>query len=296
MIATTWVQIIKAVLLVSLRLLVDPGVGAVRLLAAGVPAGRRGRSQGPGPCGGAAGRGVEEHDATGTRPALPRAGPALQGAARPDLARHGPGVRHRRHAAHPDALLHRADRPGRTEVRYHRDVHHRRLLRPDHAARLRRRHPRRPSGDRRGRPGRQHGHPAARPAPRWRCGFDPRRHLPGLPLRGRLRHDPGGCFRPGSGRCLRHRPRHLRQRDQGARDAAGAGPGRPYRVAGRRCRGIIIGIAAEGQNVAHLVALAFAVASSGNLPFVLLSLFWRKFNTAGVISGLVVGTLLPSAW
>ncbi|MDU0459586.1 MAG: cation acetate symporter, partial [Geobacteraceae bacterium] len=43
--------------------------------------------------------------------------------------------------------------------------------------------------------------------------------------------------------------------------------------------------------VAHLVALAFAVASSGNLPVVFLSLFWRKFNTAGVISGLVVGTI-----
>jgi cation/acetate symporter len=55
--------------------------------------------------------------------------------------------------------------------------------------------------------------------------------------------------------------------------------------------GIVIGIAAEKQNVAHLVALAFAVASSGNLPVVVLSLFWRKFNTAGVISGLLVGTI-----
>ncbi|HJV35167.1 cation acetate symporter [Geomonas sp.] len=59
--------------------------------------------------------------------------------------------------------------------------------------------------------------------------------------------------------------------------------------------GIIIGIAAEKQNVAHLVALAFAVASSGNLPVVVLSLFWRKFNTAGVISGLVVGTIASIA-
>ena len=55
--------------------------------------------------------------------------------------------------------------------------------------------------------------------------------------------------------------------------------------------GIIIGIAAEKQNVAHLVALAFAVASSGNLPVVVMSLFWKKFNTAGVIAGLVVGTI-----
>ena len=55
--------------------------------------------------------------------------------------------------------------------------------------------------------------------------------------------------------------------------------------------GIMIGLMAEKANVAHLVALAFAVASSGNLPVVFLSLFWRKFNTAGVISGLVVGTV-----
>ncbi|TSK06256.1 MAG: cation acetate symporter [Geobacter sp.] len=55
--------------------------------------------------------------------------------------------------------------------------------------------------------------------------------------------------------------------------------------------GIMIGLAAEKQNVAHLVALAFAVAASGNLPVVILSLFWRKFNTAGVISGLLVGTV-----
>ena len=55
--------------------------------------------------------------------------------------------------------------------------------------------------------------------------------------------------------------------------------------------GIVIGISAEKANVAHLVALAFAVASSGNLPVVVLSLFWRKFNTAGVISGLVIGTI-----
>jgi cation/acetate symporter len=55
--------------------------------------------------------------------------------------------------------------------------------------------------------------------------------------------------------------------------------------------GIGIGLLAEKANVAHLVALAFAVASSGNLPVVVLSLFWRKFNTAGVISGLTVGTI-----
>ncbi len=54
---------------------------------------------------------------------------------------------------------------------------------------------------------------------------------------------------------------------------------------------IVIGIAAEGQNVAQLVALAFAVAASGNLPVVVLSLFWRQFNTAGIVAGLLVGTV-----
>lgn len=55
--------------------------------------------------------------------------------------------------------------------------------------------------------------------------------------------------------------------------------------------GIVIGLIAEKANVAHLVALAFAVASSGNLPVVVLSLFWRKMNTAGVLAGLIVGTI-----
>ena len=53
---------------------------------------------------------------------------------------------------------------------------------------------------------------------------------------------------------------------------------------------IAIGILAQGQNVAHLVALAFAVAASANLPVILLTLYWRRCNTAGVVAGLVVGT------
>ena len=54
---------------------------------------------------------------------------------------------------------------------------------------------------------------------------------------------------------------------------------------------ILMGLAAEKENVVALVALAFAVAASGNFPVVMLSLFWRKFNTAGIVSGLVVGTI-----
>lgn len=53
---------------------------------------------------------------------------------------------------------------------------------------------------------------------------------------------------------------------------------------------IVIGIAAKGQNVAHLVALAFAVAASANLPCVLLTLYWKRCNTGGIIAGMLIGT------
>ncbi|WP_460772132.1 solute symporter family protein [Microbacterium sp. GXF7504] len=46
---------------------------------------------------------------------------------------------------------------------------------------------------------------------------------------------------------------------------------------------IIGGIGVQGQNVAFLVALAFAVAASANLPTILYSLFWRKFSTRGAV-------------
>ena len=54
---------------------------------------------------------------------------------------------------------------------------------------------------------------------------------------------------------------------------------------------IVMGLAAEKENVVALVALAFAVAASGNFPAILLSLFWRRFNTAGVVSAMLVGTI-----
>ncbi len=46
---------------------------------------------------------------------------------------------------------------------------------------------------------------------------------------------------------------------------------------------ILGGIGAQGQNVAFLVALAFAVAASANLPTIIYSLYWRKFSTQGAI-------------
>ncbi|MFF0860841.1 cation acetate symporter [Nonomuraea sp. NPDC050227] len=50
-----------------------------------------------------------------------------------------------------------------------------------------------------------------------------------------------------------------------------------------------LGILAQGQNVAFLVALAFAIAASGNLPAILYSLFWKRFNTAGAVAAIYGG-------
>ena len=53
-----------------------------------------------------------------------------------------------------------------------------------------------------------------------------------------------------------------------------------------------IGIAAKGQNVAVLVGLAFAVAASANFPCILLTLHWRRSNTGGMVAGMLVGTIV----
>ena len=52
---------------------------------------------------------------------------------------------------------------------------------------------------------------------------------------------------------------------------------------------IALGILAQGVNVAVLVILAICIAASASFPVLILSLFWRRFNTAGVVSGILVG-------
>ena len=73
------------------------------------------------------------------------------------------------------------------------------------------------------------------------------------------------------------------------------GPGEEVRVA--RATAFVVGAVAiaaaillgPNANVAFLVALAFAVAASANLPVIVLSLFWRRFNTTGAVAGLATG-------
>ncbi|QZH67810.1 solute symporter family protein [Mycolicibacterium farcinogenes] len=52
-----------------------------------------------------------------------------------------------------------------------------------------------------------------------------------------------------------------------------------------------LGILANGQNVAFLVALAFAVAAAANLPTILYSLYWRRFNTRGALWSMYGGLI-----
>lgn len=54
---------------------------------------------------------------------------------------------------------------------------------------------------------------------------------------------------------------------------------------------IVGGIFANGQNIAFLVALAFAIAASANLPTILYSLFWKRFNTRGALWSIYGGLL-----
>ena len=59
---------------------------------------------------------------------------------------------------------------------------------------------------------------------------------------------------------------------------------------------VIGGILANGQNIAFLISLAFGVAASANLPSILMTMYWKTFNTRGsvwsIYTGLVSAVLL----
>lgn len=75
-----------------------------------------------------------------------------------------------------------------------------------------------------------------------------------------------------------------------------ATPGEQLRVA--RVATIILGVVAvllgitfKGQNVAYMVSLAFAIAASATFPALVVSIFWRKSTTPGVVASMVIGTV-----
>ncbi|MDD3055088.1 MAG: cation acetate symporter [Aliarcobacter sp.] len=68
--------------------------------------------------------------------------------------------------------------------------------------------------------------------------------------------------------------------------------------------GVILGIAFENQNIAFMVGLAFAIAASANFPILFLSIYWSKLTTRGafiggfmgLITAVVLVILSPTVW
>ncbi|MGI8646420.1 MAG: solute symporter family protein [Nocardioides sp.] len=65
-----------------------------------------------------------------------------------------------------------------------------------------------------------------------------------------------------------------------------------FAAAGIGAVAIVLSIFAQNLNIAFLVALAFAVAASANLPAIIYNMFWKRFNTRGatwsIYGGLIV--------
>ncbi len=67
---------------------------------------------------------------------------------------------------------------------------------------------------------------------------------------------------------------------------------------------VLLGVAFQTQNVAYMVSLAFAIACSSTFPLLLLAIFWRGLTTRGAVAGGTVGlaaalvlTILgPTVW
>ncbi|WP_025028881.1 solute symporter family protein [Caldalkalibacillus mannanilyticus] len=57
---------------------------------------------------------------------------------------------------------------------------------------------------------------------------------------------------------------------------------------------IVISIKAQNFNVAALVSLIFSIAASVHFPLLLLTIYWRKFTLAGALSGMIVGLILTT--
>ena len=270
MIATTWVQIVKAVLLLggatvmALLVLGEFGLQPARPVRRGV---------------------ASENGAEVLQPGSLVSGPLGR-----DLARPRADVRDRGAAAHPDALLHRARRESGAHVGELGDDLHRLLLPPDLRARLRRDGARRPGADR----GIDKGGNAAALLLAEDVGGTPffgfiaavafatiLAVVAGLTLSGAaaLSHDVWV-------NVVRHGEAPEHEQLRVARIATF--------VMGALA--IVLGIALQGQNIAFMVGLAFAIAASANFPALLMSIYWRgsrppersRASSSGAVTSLVL--------
>ncbi|PID20708.1 cation acetate symporter [Sporosarcina sp. P3] len=55
---------------------------------------------------------------------------------------------------------------------------------------------------------------------------------------------------------------------------------------------ILLALGSEKLNVAFLVSLAFCVAASANVPTILLTIYWKKFNTTGAVASMLTGLIV----
>ena len=53
---------------------------------------------------------------------------------------------------------------------------------------------------------------------------------------------------------------------------------------------VILGIIFQGQNVAYMVGLTFSIAASANFPALVMSVFWKRFTTWGAVTSILFGT------
>ncbi len=75
-------------------------------------------------------------------------------------------------------------------------------------------------------------------------------------------------------------------------------------VVGLGILAILLGIAFEKQNVAYIVALTFSIAACANFPILVLSVFWRGLTTRGAVLGgytgifgsIILLTIGPTVW
>ncbi|MFA1641821.1 cation acetate symporter [Chryseomicrobium aureum] len=67
---------------------------------------------------------------------------------------------------------------------------------------------------------------------------------------------------------------------------------------------IILALGAQNMNVAFLVSLAFCIAASANLPVIIYTIYWKRFSTTGALAAIVTGLvtalvlviLSPNLW
>jgi len=77
-----------------------------------------------------------------------------------------------------------------------------------------------------------------------------------------------------------------------------------YATVGLAVLAIGLGLLFQGQNVAFMVGLAFSIAASANFPALLLSMVWRRYTTKGAVASMLTGTLVslvfitlsPTVW